>query len=138
MDRKEFLSTLGLSGSLLFTSDCNFSCIHKTPLPSSNIDIKIDLDSTTYSKLKTPGNFIFIADKTDIIVAQTIHQQFIATNARCTHEGSLVAYYQSDILFCSKHGATFSTDGSNITGPAVKPLISYKTKLSGNILHIYS
>ena len=138
MNRKEFFSTLGIAGTTLIIAKCSQSCSHKAPLPIAGIDFKLDLDTPAYAKLKNPGNFVFVADKVDIIVAQTINGQFIATNARCTHEGSLVAYYPSDILFCSKHGATFSTNGSNLTGPAVTPLTSYKTKLSGNFLHVYS
>lgn len=138
MNRKDFFSTVGISSAALIIGQCAQSCTHKESLPASGIDFKIDLDSSTYSKLKTPGNFVFVADKVDILVAHTINNEFIATNARCTHQGSLVAYYPSDILYCSKHGATFSTKGSNINGPATTPLTAYKTTLSGNILHVYS
>ncbi len=134
MNRKEFLAQLGVS-SLLFTAmQCTQSCTHKENMGQpTNTDLYIDLTKPEYAVLKTPGSFVFVKE---IIVAFTIHQTFIAASARCTHEGSLLAYYPSDILFCGKHGASFATDGTVLQGPAQVPLKMYKTELTGNLLRI--
>lgn len=136
MNRKEFLAQLGTGGLLLAAIQCTQSCTHKENMDqSSTTDFYIDLSKPEYAALKTPGSFVFVKE---IIVAFTIHQTFIAASARCTHEGSLLAYYPSDILFCGKHGASFATDGSVLQGPAQVSLKMYKTELSGNLLRIYA
>jgi cytochrome b6-f complex iron-sulfur subunit len=137
MDRKAFFETIGVTGAVFLTCKGLESCTHKEPLPSSKIDISLNLNDTAYQKLKTPGNFVFVSDKIDLIIAFTINQQYIAAAARCTHEGSLVAYYPSDIFFCSKHGAKFNMKGSVIEGPALLPLKVFNTSISGTTLRIF-
>lgn len=137
MDRKAFFETIGLTGALLLTCRGFESCTHKEPLPTSKIDLTLNLNDTSYQKLKTPGNFIFVSDKIDLIIVYTINQQYIAAAARCTHEGSLVAYYPSDVFFCSKHGAKYNLTGTVMEGPAILPLKVFKTNLSGTTLRIF-
>jgi cytochrome b6-f complex iron-sulfur subunit len=84
------------------------------------------------------GGFVFLTKTIDIIIAHTINDEYVAVSARCTHQGSLVAYYPSDIFFCSKHGATFDTKGVVKQGPAVNALQLFKTRLSGTNLRVYS
>ena len=140
MTRKEFFDMLGMAMPLTFVT-CNMeACKHDSVIQpvSSAIDFTIDLNDTQYSKLKNQGGFVFVPDKIDVIVAHTINDQYIAVSARCTHQGSLVAYYPSDIFFCSRHGASFATDGTVKQGPAVAALTSFKTKLTGSKLRVYS
>ena len=85
--------------------------------------------------LKIPANFAFV---NEIIIAYTIHKTYIALAARCTHQGSLIAYYDSDMFFCSKHGATFNTNGEVTNGPATQNLIVYKTSLINSDLRIHT
>ncbi len=140
MNRKEFFEMLGVSIPIAFVT-CNMeACKHDSvALPASDlIDLTIDLNDTQYSKLKNQGGFVFVPDKVDIIIAHTIKDEYVAVSARCTHQGSLVAYYPSDIFFCSRHGAKFSTNGAVTQGPAVNPLTQYKTHLSGTKLRVFS
>lgn len=134
MNRKEFIEQVGKATLLIACGGCLAQCRHE-PIPQKNIDFTIDLTDYRYQNLSTEGGFIY---ENGILIARTIHDQYIATDAKCTHEESLVAYYPSDIIFCGKHGSSFATDGSVIQGPAVKALKTYKTQLTGNKLRIYS
>ena len=138
MTRKTFFELMGISITASATI-CNLDSCKKNELTSTDkIDFTIDLTDPLYSKLLQIDNFIFINKSIDIIIAHTKNDEFVAVAARCTHQGSLVAYYPSDIFFCSKHGATFDTKGNVKVGPAVNPLRLFKTKLTGNKLRIYS
>lgn len=140
MNRKEFFEMIGASIPITLVA-CNLeACKHDVMTQPSNgsIDFTIDLNDAQYSKLKNQGGFVFVPDKVDIIIAHTIKDEFVAVSARCTHQGSLVAYYPSDLFYCSKHGATFSTSGAVTQGPAVSPLTQFKTQLIGTRLRVHS
>ena len=140
MNRKEFFDLLGVAIPMTLVT-CNIEACKHDPViqPTSNvIDFTIDLNDTQYNKLKNQGGFVFIPDKVDIIVAHTIKDEYVAVSARCTHQGSLVAYYPSDIFFCSRHGAKFSTSGTVTQGPAITPLTQFKTQLRGTLLRVFS
>jgi cytochrome b6-f complex iron-sulfur subunit len=140
MNRKEFFDLLGVAIPMTLVT-CNIEACKHDPViqPTSNvIDFTIDLNDTQYNKLKNQGGFVFIPDKVDIIVVHTIKDEYVAVSARCTHQGSLVAYYPSDIFFCSRHGAKFSTSGTVTQGPAITPLTQFKTQLRGTLLRVFS
>ena len=113
------------------------ACTKHQQLPSTPMDFTIDLTSPEYSKLQTQGNFVFVTKEIDILIAYTINGEYIALAARCTHQGSLLAYYPSDKIFCSRHGALFATDGTVLQGPANAPLRKFSTSLNGNSLRVY-
>jgi len=138
MTRKDFFERIGFSIPAAITV-CSIESCKKSDNPSTGkIDFTIDLKSPEYSKLNTAGGFVLLAKTIDIIIARTINDEYVAVSARCTHQGSLVAYYPSDIFFCSKHGAIFDTKGIVKQGPAVNALQLFKTQLSGTNLRVYS
>ena len=135
MNRSEFFSKFGIFSGVALVSSCLESCQHELAREIYPIDFTINLEDPKYLNLKTPSSFAFV---NEIIVAYTIHKTYIALAARCTHQGSLIAYYDSDIIFCSKHGASFNTNGEVINGPATQNLLVYKTLLTNSDLRIHS
>ena len=135
MKRNEFISKIGIFSGIALATSCLESCQHESAKPTYPVDFTINLEDSKYSSLKTTANFIFV---NEIVVAYTIHKTYVALAARCTHLGSLIAYYDSDIFFCSKHGASFNTIGEVINGPATQNLVVYKTELMNSELRIHS
>lgn len=58
-----------------------------------------------------------------VVLTQPVSGQLLGFSARCTHAGCLVATVTAGEIRCPCHGSRFSaTDGSVVTGPALKPL----------------
>lgn len=137
MDRKEFLSQLGITGAAVFMGACMAGCSKDSASPApSNVDFTINLSDPANAALGAAGGFVY---KNNIIIARTQSNTYIAVSQACTHEGSTVQFQGANNRFyCPNHGATFSTSGSVTNGPATKALVSYNTQLSGTSLRIYS
>lgn len=134
MDRKEFLSQLGLAGTALFATTCLGAC-SKTSAPS-NVDLSIDLTSNAYSALKNAGGFVVTQG---VIIARTTSNTYIAVSSACPHEGVQVQYASGTNQFvCTAHGSYFSSTGAKISGPTPRGLTQYNTTLTGNTLRVYS
>lgn len=152
LKRGEFLRSLGLSTSALMA----FYCLGTTmtscgssddPAPTpgggsgltgtttgSAINFTIDLTSSTYTKLKTAGEYLIIGD---VLVAFTTGSAYVALAKACTHEGTQLQYVSAkNNLFCSNHESQFSTTGAVQNGPStggtISALKAYKTSLSAN------
>jgi len=136
MDRKEFLSQLGIGAAGLVLFGCMGGCEKDTvPAAPSNVNITLDLTSTTYSKLLTPGQFAYTTN--GIIVAQTKAGDYIAVSQYCTHQGVTVEFLSaSSDFFCTAHGSKFSSTGSVINGPASSALKQYTVTKTGTNLVI--
>lgn len=138
MDRKEFLSLLGLGSASLLATACLGGCSKSANSPSSgtNIDFTLNLSDAANAALATNGGYVY---SNGVIVARTNAGNYIAVSKSCTHEGTQVVYQATNQrFFCGNHGATFSEAGTVTNGPATKALTQYKTALSGNSLRIYS
>ena len=138
MDRKEFLSQMGLGVASLLVPVCigGLSSCSKvgsgTPAPS-NVDFTID---TSKGALSVNGGYLL---QSGVIVARTKTGTFIAVSAACTHEGTNVNYSSSSASFiCPNHGARFNESGAVAQGPASKSLTKYNTILTGMSLRVYS
>ncbi|GAA4468883.1 hypothetical protein GCM10023189_54970 [Nibrella saemangeumensis] len=156
MKRGDFLRTLGLSTSALMAFYCMgtlTSCSNgDDPAPSNNnnnnpgtgtvgfagnaeaskgkVDFTLDLTSSTYSTLKTQGNYTKIGD---VLIANAKSGRYIAVAKTCTHEGGGLDYRSnSDDLLCNNHGGQFNTDGSVKLAPPTNALKVYKTELTNN------
>lgn len=150
MKRGEFLKSLGLSTSTLMAFYClgttMSSCGSKLEDPDpvdpgtdtgltgtttgSNINFTIDLTHTTYSSLKTSGNFKIIED---VLIAFTSAGSYVALSKTCTHQGSTLQYRSAENdLYCDSHLSEFSTTGAVDKGPAATALKAYKTTLSAD------
>ncbi len=138
MNRKEFLSTLGLGAAAVACSYCLNAC---KPLDSpitapTNVDFTLDLTASANASLKTNGGYIYNGG---VIVARTMNGTYVALSQLCTHAGGTVQYVlNTNTFYCPNHGSSFSANGSVINGPATSPLATYHTSLSGTSLRVYS
>jgi cytochrome b6-f complex iron-sulfur subunit len=143
MERKEFLSLIGLGSASAFAAVCMGGCAKSagansssvTPAPT-NVNITLDLTQTANAALTTSGGYIYTGG---IIVAKTMAGNYIAVSQSCTHEGATIRYEGANQRFyCASHGATFSNTGAVTGGPANTSLKQYSTSLNGNILTVSS
>ena len=76
MDRKEFLSQLGLTSAAVFMGACMAGCSKdgSTPAPT-NVDFTINLSDPANAALGAAGGFIY---KNNIIIARTQTNAYIA------------------------------------------------------------
>ena len=142
MERKEFLSLIGLGSASALAAVCLGSCSKSAvgeanvPTAPANVNISLDLTQSANLALGTAGGYVYSGG---IIIARTTAGNYIAVSQTCTHQGAAVRYEGTDQRFyCASHGATFSNTGAVTGGPASAALQQYNTSLSGNILRVYS
>ncbi len=163
INRGEFLRSLGMSSAALMAFYCmgtGLTACSKsgddpaptptpTPTPTGNgltgnadasagaINFTLDLTNSTYSSLKTAGNFAKIGS---VLVANTSGGKFVTIQRLCTHQAQdLVAYsLNANNFVCSAHGSVFNVDGTVKTGPANSAMKLYSSTLSadGNTLTV--
>ena len=64
-----------------------------------------------------------------VIVVRAGEAAFVAYAAVCPHSGGPIKYDDAAKQFsCPWHGSTFGADGTNISGPARRPLTPYATQ----------
>lgn len=152
MERKEFLSLVGVSVGAVILQSCLSGCTNSSdPTPSNNnnngntggtggtttgltgnntiskgtIDFTLDLTSSSFADLKTDGKAIVTGD---VIVARTKAGNYIAVAKRCTHEGTTVDFQADNNRFnCSNHGSNFDLTGKVLNGPAASSLTQFST-----------
>ena len=136
MDRKEFLSQIGLGAAGLVLFGCMGGCKKDTvPAAPSNVNLTLDLTSTAYGGLLTPGEYAYTNN--GIIVAHTKSGVYIAVSQYCTHQGVTVNYTASSNKFvCPAHGSIFESTGTVLNGPADLALKQYTVTKTGNTLVI--
>ena len=143
MDRKEFLTQLGLTSAAIFAGACLAGCSKENDgssgggsNPPTGVDFTINLADAANSALNTAGGYIY---QSGIIIARTLSNNYIAVSQACTHQGTSVVFQgQNDRFFCPNHGATYSTTGAVTGGPAPSALKRYNTSLSGTNLRVFS
>jgi cytochrome b6-f complex iron-sulfur subunit len=138
MNRKEFLSLVGIGSAAFVLSQCLSGCqpMNSIPTAPTNVDLTLDLTNPTYGALKSNGGYVY---NNGVIVARTVSGTYIAVSQYCTHAGGTVIYdSKNNDIYCPVHGSVFSASGSVIQGPAGSPLVKYNTSLSGNSLRVYS
>ncbi len=136
MDRREFLSIVGMGAAAVSCSYCLGGCksADNPVSPPANVDFTLDL--TNSAALKTNGGYLYNAG---VIVARTSTGTYVAVSQACTHAGANVEFSGgSDQFHCPAHGSIFALDGSVLRGPAGSPLARYNTSVSGNLLRVYS
>lgn len=142
MDRKEFMSLLGLTvgGGVVMT--CMGGCAKESGVTpggggsNSNVDFTLDLSDPANAILNNNGGFLV---KNGVIVAKTTAGTHIAVASSCTHEGTTINYEGNNMRFlCPNHGSAFSESGSVINGPASRNLKQYKTELNGSNLRVFA
>lgn len=135
MDRKEFLSQIGLGSAAIFTAACMQAC-SKTSGSGAAVDFTLDLNNSANSALKTAGGYVI---SQGVIVALTKNNTYIAVSSACPHEGVQVQFNGTQNQFiCTAHNSVFTAEGSRVSGPTPRGLTQYKTALSGSSLRVYS
>jgi cytochrome b6-f complex iron-sulfur subunit len=137
MDRKEFLSLLGVGTAAIVCSYCLPGCTVNDPgiTAPTNVDFTLDLTNAAYSALKTVGGSFA---NNGVLVANT-PGGYVAVSIACTHQVASVGYDKANNNFyCPAHGSVFATNGSVVRGPAGSPLATYKITLTGSSLRVYS
>src|SRR5437868_8045371 len=108
MERKEFLSMLGLSTSSLILG-CLGGCTKSQGMSSSaptSVDFTLDLSQSANAQLNSNGGYMY---KNGIIIARSLTGQYIAVSQTCTHQNYTINYIaNSHVFYCSGHGGTFS------------------------------
>lgn len=160
LSRGQFLKQLGMSSAALMSFYClgtgltSCSKDEAEPTPTTGgtggsgsansgvtgttsgaIDFTIDLTNANFAKLKTEGEFTYVAD---IIIANA-KGTFVALSKVCTHAGTTVNYRSgTNDFLCPNHGSQFRLDGTVQKDPASRALAVYKTEVlnSGNSLKI--
>jgi len=139
MERKEFLSILGIGAAAVACSYCFGGCTNPNAgsniTAPANVDFTLDLTNAAYSALKNVGGYVYNAG---VIVAHA-QSGYVAVSQSCTHQGTTIVFDAGgNSFFCPAHGSRFSLNGGVINGPAANALGSYKTALTGNSLRVYS
>jgi cytochrome b6-f complex iron-sulfur subunit len=140
MDRKEFLTAIGMGAASVAVFNCIGCSKGSTGSPSTpaptNVDFTLDLSASANSALNSNGGYIY---SNGIIIARTTAGAYIAVSQTCTHETYNVVYKSNtNQFYCNNHGATFSATGVSSGIETSKPLTAYKTALTGTSLRIYS
>lgn len=138
MDRKEFLSTLGLGAVALACAYCLDGCkpLDNPITAPTNVDFTLDLTNPANAALSTKGGYLY---QSGVIVARTANGTYVAVSQTCTHAGGTVQYVvATNRFYCPSHGSNFATDGSVVNGPATSPLTHYTTTLTGTSLRVHS
>lgn len=87
------------------------------------------------SPLATVGGAALIRTSLgNYLVARTGQGSFSALTAVCTHEMNTVANFTGSQFACTFHGSLYTTAGTVVRGPATRPLTSYPTSFTGNIV----
>ena len=138
MDRKEFLSIVGIGAVSLLCQSCLTGCNPQNSIVNAptNVDFTLDLSSASNVALTKDGGYVY---NSGVIVARVSAGNFVAVSQACTHQGTTVIYENSSHHFyCRSHGSTYATNGSVIYGPASSPLKQYNVALTGTSLRVYS
>ena len=132
MDRKDFLSALGLSAASLLVASCLGSCSKDQPSPT--VDFTIDITEAQYAALNVAGGYVYA---NGVIIAKTSSGAIIAVSQACSHEGAAVQFQNDNNRFyCPRHGATFNTSGAATGGPTNSPLKQYTVTVNGNLVRV--
>ncbi len=138
MDRKEFLSLLGMGGASLVVSACLGGCSkNESTTAPTNLNLNLDLNSTTYSGLKTKGNYVQLSD--GVVVAYGLDGNYYAAQLTCPHgEGGRMQYNQALQKFrCDNHtDQNFTTSGVSNNARTSSSLKTYTCTLTGTTLNV--
>lgn len=122
------------------------------PLPFTVVNISIDPNSTQFQNLNTVGGHEYLTANSPsrgVIVYRISVNDFVAFERTCPHDpdaccdeiscARLIVEDDGIIIKDDCCGSTYLIlDGSNVSGPSVKPLKYYNTSYDGKTLHIYN
>jgi cytochrome b6-f complex iron-sulfur subunit len=151
MERKEFLSTLGISLAAICAgcgiASCGSNPEAEDPKPSPTtgntggtitppanalMTASLDTELRNIGEFKIASGVILVR-----LAAGNAASAFTAVQVACTHQGTSINYNNSQGKFiCPNHGSQFSTSGAVLLGPATAALKSYAVNVTGNTLSV--
>ncbi|MDB5129556.1 ubiquinol-cytochrome c reductase iron-sulfur subunit [Mucilaginibacter sp.] len=141
MDRKEFLSAIGITAASFALINC-VGCSKKSDNSASGVngpsgvDLTLDLTASANAALLTNGGYLA---SNGVIVAKTTAGTYIAVQQSCTHESYPLIYQGgSHQFYCNNHGSAFTEAGVVKNSPANHNLTAYQTTLTGTSLRVFS
>jgi Rieske Fe-S protein len=137
MNRREFiekacLGSIGVIAGVSALSVFNIPSIKAFPRPGifdDKREIPLRIEDTPELK-EVGGAYHLTIDEIDkdLLVVRTAEDKFVAVDIKCTHKGCDVKYEdKSNRFVCPCHDSQFDINGIPKSGPAKKPLGSYKT-----------
>lgn len=135
MNRKEFLSKLGVGAAFALTATCLGGCAKESFAPTAAVDFTLDLESAANSNLKSNGGYII---QNRVVVAKDNNGNYVAATQTCSHEGTNAIILKNNEWFCTDHDARFDLNGNGLNDLGNKGLSIYNIDLSGNTLRVYS
>ena len=149
MNRREFiqgvcLSGIGIVAGTSIINALGIETLKASPRPGifhGNREIPILLADTP--ELQTVGGaYHFEIEELEkhILIARTAEDTFVAVDIKCTHKGCDVKYDEgkgTPMFVCPCHDSKFDMTGVPKSGPAKKPLGTYKTSLKDGELTIH-
>ncbi len=146
MERKDFLSLMGLGAGAIVVSSCLGACGKSdsgfpspspgpTPGPNGKVDFTIDVSNN--ANINSKGWTI----QDGVIIAKN-GAAYIALSGACTHEQNPMTYEAGSNTFpCSlqgaTHGSAFDANGVRLRGPAPRNLTKFNTTLTGSSLRVF-
>ena len=123
MDRKEFLSQIGMGAAGVLFLGCLGGCKKDVPAAPSNVNFTLDLSASANAPLLTAGGYVY---SNNLIIAKSTAGTYLAVSQFCPHEGETVVYQKTqNDFYCNVHGSRFASTGTFISGPAGSGLKQY-------------
>ena len=126
MDRKEFLSQLGLGSAAVFMGACMAGCGKEGAAPA-RVDFTLDLSAPANAALNTPGGFVY---NQGVIVARTQQNAYIERYNRTVQHEWLDQYIIESIDeaqdFAMQWLWTYKNDHPNMGIGCITPAMKLK------------
>jgi Rieske Fe-S protein len=147
MNRREFiekacLGSIGLVAGASILSSFDIPTVKASPRAGifhGNREIPLRLEDTPELK-EVGGAYHLTIDEIDkdLLVVRTGENTFTAVDIKCTHKGCDVKYEDKTNMFaCPCHDSKFDINGVPKSGPAKKPLGTYKTTLQNGEVTVH-
>ena len=110
----------------------------KADVVAESVGNTLRLSETESAQLLEPDSSLLVGfegDRDKILLVHTSDRLY-AVSSRCTHLGCDVAYDKaSGRIVCPCHNSQYALDGSNLNGPAKRPLQRYEvTREQGQVI----
>ena len=135
MNRKEFLSKIGIGAAFALTATCLGACAKEDFRPTEAVDFTLDLDNSSTAALKNNGGYII---QNRVVVARNEDGNYVAATQQCSHEGTKAIILKNNEWFCTDHDARFDLSGGGLNDVGKKGLTIYNVEVVGNTIRVYS
>jgi len=136
--RREFLR-LGVASVACACSGCGASGSRSPSIGAKLTDGRVYLGKEQSAPLGQPGSSLVVQPQgtREKIIVVNRDGSLVALSAVCTHMGCTVGYEpETGRLHCPCHGSEYALDGSNLKGPAKRPLKQYAATMENGQLVI--